>query len=212
MALNTNENPNHSPGASQAEGARRARVRLRRPGRAPDLRRAARQVRHARLPQHHQELAQLRVELGGWLLREGYEPGGAAPADFRNELIDSLPPTECDALMGGGGGGRRRRRRRRQRRFRRLRRRLAARARRDARCLAAPTPPLVRRLCRPPPPAVREEPGVVHLHLHLLHLAPRVQRAGVRVVGRGVSPREELVRPNSGHRERGRLTVSEGRT
>ena len=51
------------------------------------------------------ELAQLRVELGGWLLREGYEPGGAAPADFRNELIDSLPPTERDALMGGGGGG-----------------------------------------------------------------------------------------------------------
>ena len=51
------------------------------------------------------ELAQLRVELGGWLLREGYEPGGAAPADLRNELIDSLSPTERDALMGGGGGG-----------------------------------------------------------------------------------------------------------
>ena len=51
------------------------------------------------------ELARLRVELGGWLLREGYESAGAAPADFRNELIDSLPPTERDALMGGGGGG-----------------------------------------------------------------------------------------------------------
>ena len=46
----------------------------------------------------------MRVELGGWLLREGYEPGGATPADFRNELIDSLPPIERDALMGGGGG------------------------------------------------------------------------------------------------------------
>ena len=51
------------------------------------------------------ELARLRVELGGWLRREGYEPAGAAPADFRNELVDSLPPTERDALMGGGGAG-----------------------------------------------------------------------------------------------------------
>ena len=51
------------------------------------------------------ELAGLHVELGGWLLREGYEPAGAAPADFRNKLIDSLPPTEREALMSGSGGG-----------------------------------------------------------------------------------------------------------